>query len=737
MRLFKELKRRNVFRVAIAYMVMAWLLVQVLGIATESFEAPVWVMKLVITLTVVGFVPTLLFSWAFELTPEGLKKESELDKNFQKDLHTAKKLDYITILAAVAVLLVFAWQQLGSNDLDSLHQSNDSIELENVELDNIEVQETVIPEVNNKSIAVLPFSNMANDPENEPFTLGIHDDLLTHISKISALKVISRTSVMEYKDTTKKIKQIAEELDVANILEGGVQRAGNQIRINVQLIDAQTDEHLWAEKFDRELTASNIFKVQTEISIKIAVALKAQLTSEEQSSLAKQDTDNLEAYSAYLAGRQMILNRKAADIKQAQKLFQSARELDPQYVQAYVGEALTWNLLHEYSDITYKQKYEIGEPLIDKALSMNPSLAYAHAVKGGYLKGKELFVEAEASYQKAINLNPNEASAYHWYAHMLRNYLSRPEDSLIQIRKAAELSPMSPTIQANVGWSLLALNRTDEAFEQFKFLYDFAPDYQGGPEGFSVIYLMKGNFDMAIKWLKEAIDRNKGNVGQYEYLAYLYLNLQTVEEAKQVVDDIKIRFPDSINHKTLSIFIALFEGQHERSIELAKQYAAIESDRPNAHFFEWSMAYYSRNYRYARDLLLPQLLSDTGQWVELESSNNIHFIALSWCLLQLSETKQAQSIIDHIGTSQLDWKNKESLKALYLGIQGKHAEAAEMFGHMVENMDVENWWIFLKNPMFDEMKKLSSYQQSYKKLMDELEKQRKKLINVESLEEVK
>lgn len=276
MRLINELKRRNVFRVAIAYLVIAWLLAQVSATLENALNMPAWFDTMVVSLLLIGFPVALFFSWVFELTPEGIKREKDIKRGDSITAETSKKLDYVTIVAAVAVLVIFLWQQFGAPTGDSRLRGNDEGVVEDSVMPNnvapaqtgILLQEDDDSEINNKSIAVLPFSNIANDPENDPFTLGIHDDLLTHVSKISALKVISRTSVMEYKGTTKKIKQIAEELGVANILEGGVQRAGNQIRINVQLIDAQTDAHIWAEKYDRELTASNIFKIQSEISTK-------------------------------------------------------------------------------------------------------------------------------------------------------------------------------------------------------------------------------------------------------------------------------------------------------------------------------------------------------------------------------------------------------------------------------------------------------------------------------------
>ncbi len=246
--LFAELKRRNVFRVGLAYAIVAWLLVEVASVVLPTFKAPEWVMQVFTFLVILGFPLALIFAWAFELTPEGIKREAEVDRAESITHVTGRKLDFAIIGLLVIAVVYFA--------------------VDKFVLQGETEQASVVRE---KSIAVLPFENLSQDATNEPFTIGIHDDILTQISKISALKVISRTSVMEYSDTTKNLKTIGAELGVATVLEGGVQRAGDRVRINVQLIDAATDEHLWADTYDRRLTAANIFAIQTEIATAIAM----------------------------------------------------------------------------------------------------------------------------------------------------------------------------------------------------------------------------------------------------------------------------------------------------------------------------------------------------------------------------------------------------------------------------------------------------------------------------------
>ena len=263
MSLIAELKRRNVFRVGVAYAIVAWLLIEVSSVLLPTFKVPEWVFQAFVILVVLGFPLTLVIAWAFEMTPEGIKREAEVDRTESVRHSTGRKLDF-AIIGLLAVAVVYF-----AVDKFVLQAEPEQAE---VVAEQVPAAEPIVRE---RSIAVLPFANRSANQEDAFFVDGIHDDILTHISRISALKVISRTSVMKYRDTTKNLMTIGEELGVATVLEGGVQRAGNQVRVNVQLIDAATDDHLWSDIYDRQLTAANIFAIQTEIATAIADALRA------------------------------------------------------------------------------------------------------------------------------------------------------------------------------------------------------------------------------------------------------------------------------------------------------------------------------------------------------------------------------------------------------------------------------------------------------------------------------
>ena len=327
MSLIAELKRRNVFKVGIAYVVAAWLILQLTDVLSELIELESDVGKIVIILLVVGFIPALIFAWAFELTPEGIKRESAVDPDVSITHVTGRKFDFAIIgLLVIAVLFMFV--------------DNYVLEAE-PEQTEIAAEQVLAAESTprKKSIAVLPFTNRSPNPDDIYFTDGVHDDLLTQLAKIDAFSVISRTSVMEYRDTSKNLKEIARELGVANVMEGAVQRAGNRVRINVQLIDAGTDEHLWAEVYDRELTTENLFDIQSEIAQAIAGALQATLTDSELANMADVPTKNVAAYELYMQARRFSFAQTEIGFDTALELHEEALRLDPEFKLAWIGLA--------------------------------------------------------------------------------------------------------------------------------------------------------------------------------------------------------------------------------------------------------------------------------------------------------------------------------------------------------------------------------------------------------------
>lgn len=414
MKLIKELKRRNVIRVATAYLIVAWLMIQVLGLATDSFEAPAWVMKLVITLVVIGFFISVIISWAYELTPEGIKRDKGVYHDDAISHHTAKKLDIITIVAVIAVGSLVIWQQLIKTEE----------KVNNIRPTSLTELVTTANEqgVSANSIAVLPFSDLSQNGDQEYFSDGMAEEILNVLVRVDALKVTSRTSAFQFKGSQLGIPEIAKQLKVRYVLEGSVRKSGETLRITAQLIDAQDDKHLWSETYDRPLTTENIFAIQDEISNSIVKALSQELNLASSSSVAvKQRTANLTAYELFLKARPLFIGRKNLDT--ADDLLIQAIELDANFAQALAMRSALATLKYAYgfSNIPKEQADIKSIEFANQALSIDPNNVLALASKANTrfianeeLRGKFDIAEIIADYKKALSIEPKNTTTLLW-----------------------------------------------------------------------------------------------------------------------------------------------------------------------------------------------------------------------------------------------------------------------------------------------------------------------------------
>jgi len=362
-----ELKRRKVYRVAVAYAIVAWLLIQAASILFPTFEAPPWVMKVFVTAVILGFPVALILAWAFELTPEGLRRSEEVAPQESKTRKPGIKWTAVIVTAAVLAAALLAFQFVRtrrSPAIESPKQSSPTATLD-------------------KSVAVLPFENLSSDKENAFFAQGIQDEIITTLSKISGLRVISRTSTAHYNSAPENLPEIAQQLRVSHVLEGSVQKVGERVHINVQLIQAGTDAHLWAQSYDRQLT--DIFSVEAEVAKSIADSLSATLSPQEKAQVEAKPTDNADAYVLYLRARdyQTRPDNLMQDFRSAMRLFEQAITLDPRFALAHARLAATTSNLYHF--------YEPTEPLKQKAhaealesLRLQPNLGEGHLALGLY-----------------------------------------------------------------------------------------------------------------------------------------------------------------------------------------------------------------------------------------------------------------------------------------------------------------------------------------------------------------
>lgn len=341
MKFLSELNRRNVFRVSIAYIVAAWVIAQVADLVLENIGAPQWVMQTLLLALAIGFFVSAIIAWAYEVTPEGIKRDSDVEPDERATRRTATRLNLVTIALVLMALGLVAFDRLGwiGNKNNALQQVNTN-EIPNPE----PIKPTVTVAESTPVVGVLPFT-AAGSEDGGFLAGGLHDDLLTRLAKLDAFRVISRTSMMEYAETTKNMREIGEEIGAAYILEGGVQALGNRVRVNAQLIESATDEHIWAETFDHELTAANLFDIQSELAYAIAEQLHTALSASDQSLINHVPTRNLEAYSAYLRGLKLRESggHNVRKVTEAIEAFRQATILDPEF-------ALAWaQLSREYS----------------------------------------------------------------------------------------------------------------------------------------------------------------------------------------------------------------------------------------------------------------------------------------------------------------------------------------------------------------------------------------------------
>jgi TolB-like protein/Tfp pilus assembly protein PilF len=490
---FGELKRRNVYKVAIAYVVVAWLLMQVASQIFPFFEIPNWAVRLVVLLLLIGFPIALILAWAFELTPEGVKRTEAADAA-QERSRGAVWIYIIAIGAALSVGIFVLGRYTAQRTIPNGTGVSERIPLNRV------VQQSVAE----KSLAVLPFANLSGNPENAYFAAGIQDEVITRLAKIGELKVVSCLSTQRFKSSPDDLPAIAKQLGVANVLQGSVQRTANQVRVNVQLVKAETDTHLWADTFDRKLT--DVFQIESDIAKTIAEKLQAKLTGSEERAISVQPTANLEAHQLYLQGRYLWNRRTVKNLKKALTYFQQATEKDPNYALAYVGIADTYTVMPAYSAGSPQDCLPQARAAVQRALELDDSLAEAHASLGFILIHYFEIAASAKEFERAIELNPNYATAHQWYARATLLMAGRFDHAIAEAKRAVEVDPVSSVIHADLGGVYMIARRYDEAIEQLRKTLEMDPEFYWAHRYLGVALELKGATTEAIAEYQKALE---------------------------------------------------------------------------------------------------------------------------------------------------------------------------------------------------------------------------------------
>lgn len=494
--LFKELKRRNVFRVAAIYVVVSWLLLQIGDVLFPALRLPEWSSTLLVAFLILGLPIALIFAWAFELTPDGVIRTEDVPREQSITGATGQKINHL-IIGVLTVAVVFLLLRM------FVFQEHD-------------VERFV--DANERSIAVLPFKNQSASEENaEFFSGGLHDELLTLLSRIGDLKVISRTSV-ERLDPNLSIPEIGSLLGVATVLEGQVQRAGNRLRINVQLINTAEEGHLWANTYDSELTAENVFEVQGDIARTIADALHAELSPDEERVLDSVGTKNLEALDAYLVGVQIAKRNTYAALAEAEQYLAGATELDPGFAEAWAELADVYSNQVFTGLITNDEYRENARLPVLRALEIDPALPRAHAQHGFFKWFSGDIAGAENSFRQALRLNPADTRSLEKYGLFLRAS-GRLEEAIGVLRTALEQDPLSTEILFQIGKVEMRAGRPERFIELAERIVEIDPasihGYLGGMQG----SVWMGRYDTAWPWYIKALAVDKGDYENWAFFA--------------------------------------------------------------------------------------------------------------------------------------------------------------------------------------------------------------------------
>lgn len=618
--LLSELKRRNVFRVAVAYIVVGWVVLQVAEFIAPLLQLPEWTVSLALYLGIIGFPFALIFAWAFELTHEGLKLTSQVDRDESITANTGKTLNRsIIALMAVAIMLLLA--ERFYSGLSGAGEAG---------LQATETAEATAPVARQgpKSIAVLPFDNMSDDPAQEYFSDGIAEELLNGLAKIQDLQVAARTSSFAFKGKYDDIKLIGSQLNVDTVLEGSVRKAGTRVRITAQLINVDDGYHIWSETYDREL--DDIFAIQDEISRAIVAALKVHLTDGDIA--GEHRPVDLAAYNFYLQGQHNLRRRTEQSLQLATRQYQRAIDIAADYADAWAGLAAATELLSEgnYGTQPIEESRQKAQEYLDRAFAINPELPRALAIQALLDQSHGNPHAALETIEKAIAANPSEGILYAWKSISLGE-LGRYRESREALEQAFRIDPLHQTIRHNLAMTMAQEGQHARAREMV------TPDSELAYEVESAIANHEGRLADVFTALGRAIERAEGGYDRRlsdRQAAVLYFNLGQRGQGREQASAITLNFIDAF----------------ENPVAVVARLEAIPPDQ-RGHVNEDALALALVNLNRCEDVLevyadRDYLDDDEPLWGNIVGgpSNIDDALLYGWCLLQLDRQEEAASL---------------------------------------------------------------------------------------------
>ena len=622
MSLFNELKRRNVIRVGIAYVVVAWVLLQAIDFALDLISAPNWVLQVFFIIALVGLPVVLIVSWVFEMTPEGIKLESQIDRSESVTQNTGQKLDrtIITFLAFAVVLLL-------AERFVTTESTPVSTPVTEVVVEQTQATDQT-GDLDLRSVAVLPFVNMSSDPEQEYFSDGLSEELLNRLAQNKQLRVAARTSSFQFKGQNQDIGEIGRQLKVDHVLEGSVRKAANRLRITAQLIQVDSGYHLWSETYEREI--NDIFAIQDDIALAITSALEAEFGATTAATEAR-PTDNLEAYQAYLQARFLLAKRGGANMLEAHELFEQAVSLDPTFSKAWSGLAYNYSLLPGYgSAVSEKQAWETVKIATDRAIQLDPdnAEAYAALARSNY---RDDFKTILGLFEKAYELAPNSADVANFYGDFMMNLGDfNAAEGLEKI--AIELDPLAAVHYSDIAFVMFAQNRIKEGLDYGRTSASLEPESPVRNDPMVVGLITNGLFDEAIRVIRQfeqQPDPDHFIIGYWWSLLYYQQGDEQALRGKlaDIVQGAEAG-RGRLDFALMAFFTAWLDGTDAALPFLEKAY---DTDEGNLY---WPEYFY-----------LPEDISDDPDWLAFWQQPR---------LAELIEIRRNNKTVEHIGW----WKER-------------------------------------------------------------------------------
>ncbi len=544
----QELKRRNVFRVAAIYVIVSWLLMQIGDVMFPALLLPDWTTRMLVAFLILGLPVALIFAWAYEITPEGVKRTRDVDPGESVTDVTGRKINF-AIIAMLAMAVIFLTGKIWLAQDKAPDLTASSVD---------------------KSIAVLPFDNRSAAAENaEFFAVGVHDELLTLLSKLGELRVISRTSV-ERLDRDLSIPEIGALLGVATVLEGQVQRAGNRLRINVQLIDATREDHLWAATYDRELTAENVFDVQSDIARTIAEELNVQLSAKDETLLDAVPTENTAAMNSYLLGQQLLKRGSFESITQAGVYFRKATELDPEYAEAWAARAASDDKLFSTGSIDLQEYLAAAEPAVTRAMELDDRLPATHAQLATLHWRLTDLDAAEVSFKTALELDPGDTGSLESYGTFLRT-TGRPREAIPVFERALEDDPLSVDILFQLGRAEMYVGYPEKNVQYAKRILEIDPSSVQGYAALLQAYNWIGRYDLMWPWYIRLFARDPGDFETWAHLGLYANQLGAAEMADRYMEGAMLRGANEPAVLKCHALVLVQRGREEEALVIARQ----------------------------------------------------------------------------------------------------------------------------------------------------------------------